>query len=306
VKLCGCLIQAAVALAVACAAPASLSARQVQEIELPYGGVILLGDLVVPDGAGLDEGVVLLTHGTLAHKDMELIESLQIALADRGVASLAPTLSHGLDRRRGMYDCAVPHRYLYLDALGEIGAWASWLAGQGAEAITLMGHSRGGNQTAWYAAERADERLSKVVLLAPATQAGPEYEAKAYKQRYGAALAPLLEEAEKLVAAGKGDRLISVPGFIYCENAEVSAAGFVSNYAPELRRDTPELIPAIEAPVLVIAGSLDKVVPDVPARIKPLADGTRVRLEVIEDADHFFLDFYAEDVADLVSELISE
>jgi hypothetical protein len=41
-------------------------------------------------------------------------------------------------------------------------------------------------------------------------------------------------------------------------------------------------------------------VPDVPARIKPLADGTRVRLEVIEDADHFFLDFYTEDVADLV------
>lgn len=299
-------LRVALALLFFCAGSGALQAQQVQEVELKRAGITLIADLVVPDEGALEDGVVLLTHGTLAHKDMELIETLQTALAERGVASLAPTLSHGIDRRRGMYDCAVPHRYRYSDALDEIDAWMDWLEGQGAGSITLMGHSRGGNQTAWYAAERAGPQVKNVALLAPAMGSTPETVAENYQQRYGSALAPLLEEAGKLVAAGEGAQLMLAPGFIYCEKAEVTAASFVSNYALEPGRDTAGLIPRIKSPILVITGSLDKVVPDVAERIEPLTDGERVRLEVIEDADHFFLDFYAEDVADLVVELTTE
>lgn len=298
------ILQVALALLFFCAGSGALQAQQVREVELKHAGITLIADLVVPDEGALKDGVVLLTHGTLAHKDMELIETLQTALAERGVASLAPTLSHGIDRRWGMYDCAVPHRYRYSDALDEIGVWVDWLEGQGAGSIALMGHSRGGNQTAWYAAERAGPQVTNVVLLAPAMGNAPEAAAENYRQRYGSALAPLLEEAGKLVAAGEGEQLTLMPGFIYCEKAEVTAASFLSNYAPEPGRDTGGLISRIKSPVLVITGSLDKVVPDVADRVEPVTDGARIRLEVIEDADHFFLDFYAEDVADLVVEFL--
>ncbi len=285
---------------------ASLQAQEVREVEVAHAGVTLIADLVIPDHGSLTEGLVLLTHGTLAHKDMELIGTLQTALAERGVASLAPTLSHGIDRRRAMYDCTVPHRYLYSDALDEIGAWMNWLEGQGAGLVTLMGHSRGGNQTARFAAERGGSQIRNVVLLAPAMGRTPDVVEDNYWQRHGAKLAPLLEQAEKLIAAGKGTEMMTVPGFIYCKNAKVSAASFASNYASDDSRDTVKLVSEIKVAVLVIAGSADEVVPDVTTRMEPLVDAVQVRLEVIEDADHFFLDFYAEDVADLIVGLPTE
>ena len=53
-------------------------------------------------------------------------------------------------------------------------------------------------------------------------------------------------------------------------------------------------------PILVIAGSLDTVVPEVPDRFLPLVDAGSVVLEIVDDADHMFLDFFAEDAADSV------
>ena len=282
------------------------SAQEARELELPYDGLTLLGDLVVPDDGALEGGIVLITHGTLAHKDMELVEALQGVLAERGVASLAHTLSLGLDRRRGMYDCAVPHRYLHEDALGEIAAWADWLRARGAGPITVLGHSRGGNQVAWYAAARADARIARVVLLAPATGSSAQDRESNYRARFGAELFPVLAKAQALTAEGKGEVMMKVPGFLYCADAEASAASLVSVYGPEPRRDTPVLIPKIAQPTLVIAGSADTVVPDIAERARPLADGVQVRLAVIEDADHMFLDFYTEDVADLIAEFVAE
>ena len=63
---------------------------------------------------------------------------------------------------------------------------------------------------------------------------------------------------------------------------------------------------ALTMPVLVIAGSADTVVPEVPGRMEAIADGERLRLAVIDDAGHMFLDFYAEDAADLIAEFIAE
>jgi len=62
-------------------------------VELEINGALAFGDLVEPDGGAGYKGVLLITHGTLAHKDMEIIEALQSALAERGVASLAHTLT---------------------------------------------------------------------------------------------------------------------------------------------------------------------------------------------------------------------
>ena len=55
----------------------------------------------------------------------------------------------------------------------------------------------------------------------------------------------------------------------------------------------------------MIAGSADTVVPHVAERVRPLADGKKIQLRIIEDAGHLFNDFYIEDAIGLVAEFLS-
>ena len=57
----------------------------------------------------------------------------------------------------------------------------------------------------------------------------------------------------------------------------------------------------------MIAGSKDEIVPDIPERIGPIAETQgNVALEVVEGADHFFRDLYAEDAADLIANFVRQ
>jgi pimeloyl-ACP methyl ester carboxylesterase len=234
---------------------------------------------------------------------MEIMQSLQAALKDRGISSLSMTLSLGLDKRRGMYDCATPHTHRHTDAVEEIGAWLGWLQSQGVAKVALLGHSRGGNQSARYAAVHPEAALTAVILVAPQTWSDA-YAAEDYQKRYGKALAPLVEQARQIEAAGKGGSLMEHVDFVYCPDSSATAAAFLSYYAPDERMDTPHLIPEIKAPVLVIAGSEDDVVTGLVEKVQPLADGKRVTLTVLDGADHFFRDLYAEEIADAVQVLL--
>jgi len=49
-------------------------------VALQYGDMILNGNLVLAEGQTLSDGVILLTHGTLAHNGMETIQGLQAVL----------------------------------------------------------------------------------------------------------------------------------------------------------------------------------------------------------------------------------
>lgn len=250
--------------------------------------------------------VVLLTHGTLAHNRMEIMATLQELLLENGVSSLAINLSLGIDDRPSrMYDCAVPHRHRHEDAVVEIGHWVEWLRGQGVERIVPLGHSRGGNQTAWYAAEHDTPGVEKLVLVAPMTWS-PEYAARDYEKRYGTPLAPILKAAGERVAAGRSDELMGPMGFIYCEDAKASAASVVSYYGPDRRKDTPTVLAKVNEPVLVFVGSEDTVVEGLEARLAPLAERGGVEVVVIDGADHFFRDLYAEELVEAVLEFIGE
>lgn len=186
----------------------------------------------------------------------------------------------------------------------EIGAWVAWLKDNGTKSVWLLGHSRGGNQAAWYAAKHGD--VDKLILMAPATGEDPAKAAATYRERFKAELPPLLEKARALVKDGKGEDMIDVPGFVYCPEGTASARSIVSYYGGGAERDTTAHIPAIKAPVLVIAGSKDTIVPDVEEKFEPLVDGEKLRLEVIADAGHMFLEFYAEDAADLIAAFVNE
>ncbi|MEQ9555846.1 MAG: alpha/beta hydrolase [Rhodospirillales bacterium] len=268
-----------------------------EEVRIKPGAQTLNAQLDLASGKALKDGVVLLVHGTLAHNDMETLKTLRGVLNDRGLNTLAINLSLAIDDRHGMYDCTAPHRHRHLDALDEISAWMDWLKSQGAGSVVLFGHSRGGNQAARFAAERGNALLTKLVLMAPATWSA-EKAAQGFEKSHGRPLAPDLTAAEALVKAGKGDQLLDKPGLLYCSTAKVAAASFVSDYRPDPRFDTPSILGEVKVPVLVMAGSNDTVIADLPAKMADKADGKRIGFKMIDGADHFFLDLYAEDVAD--------
>lgn len=280
------------------------SAASAEVVTLPYKGITLNANLEQAGTSWPGGPVVLMTHGTLAHRGMEIMAGLQGLFAERGISSLAINLSLGLDNRdAAMYDCATPHTHRHTDAVGEIGAWFAWLKAQGAVRVALLGHSRGGNQTARFAAASDDPAVTAVFLIAPQTW-NADAEAQAYRKRFGTDLSTLLARAEQLVAAGRGGQLMDGVDFLYCEDTRVSAGAFVSYYAPDENMDTPRLIPRIRAPVTVFAGSEDSVVEGLIGEVEPLVDNERVSLVVIDGADHFFRDLYAEDIADTVAETL--
>ncbi|MBK8639276.1 MAG: alpha/beta hydrolase [Chromatiaceae bacterium] len=283
----------------------SLTPVQGEEVTLEHQGLTLNANLETT-GANWPQGpVVLMTHGTLAHGGMETLQGLQSAFKDRGISSLALTLSLGLDNRHGMYECNRAHTHQLTDAVAEIGAWLGWLHDQGATQIALLGHSRGGNQSARFAAEHPEAPISALILIAPDTWNETELE-RDYRQRYGKELAPRLEQARQLVSAGRGSVMMEHLDFLYCPDTSATAAALLSYYGPDPRLDTPRLIPDIKVPVLVIAGSEDKIAAELVPKVLPLADGQRVRLTVLDGADHFFRDLYADDIGDAVRALLDK
>ena len=277
-------------------------AKGVQQVS---NGITLNANLELASGQVLGDKVILMTHGTLAHGKMEIMEQLQGLFKENELDSLSINLGLGISDRKGMYDCATTHTHKHTDAVDEIELWVNWLKKQGVKEITLLGHSRGGNQTAWYAAERVDAAINKVILIAPATWS-EQYAKKNYKKRYKTDLLPVLAKAESLVKNGKGQTLMKTAGHIYCEDAVVSAESFVSYNRPDQRLNTPSLLSKIKRPVLVFAGSKDETVKGLDKAIAPLVKKGKIELIVIEGAGHMFRDLYADDVVDGIVDYLSE
>jgi pimeloyl-ACP methyl ester carboxylesterase len=276
------------------------ASAQAEEVKTRHRGITLNGNLELADGKALDDGVILIVHGLLAHNRMELITALQRGFKGRGLSTLAINLALGVDDRHGMFDCGRLHAHRPADALDEIDAWVGWLKTQGATDIILLGHSQGGAQVARYAVERREPAIGSVVLLAPATF-DPERVAAAYEQRFGAPLAPLLARAEELLRSGRGETPIDQIGFLNCTNATATASSVVGWYAPSPRRNTPTLLPRMKQRALVVAAGADEVVPDLTLQLGTLGTLRTLTVDVIDGADHFFRDLYAEDAVDTIA-----
>ena len=271
-----------------------------EEVTLPFNGITLNADLEGVNEGNLEQ-VVLITHGTLAHKDMEIIQSWQELLADEEIPSLAINLSLGLDNRKGMYDCATEHSHKHTDAIDEINVWVEWLTEKkGAESIILAAHSRGGNQTAWFSNQINNDNIKGQILLAPQTWSEDE-EKSSYEERYKQPLAPILANALQQ----KTDNNLNKTDFIYCEDTEVKASSFISYYQPDNRFDTPTLLKKATIPTLVIAGSEDTTVKDLAGAMESINNSLVTTLE-IEGADHFFRDLYMDEVIEYSLEFMEQ
>lgn len=273
-----------------------------KDVQIKHHGLMLNGYLELAEGKTLKDGIILMLHGTIAHGRMEIQSVLQALLKEHGINTLAVSLGLGLDNRKGMYDCATPHNHKHTDALDEIAAWSQWLKGQGVVNISLLGHSRGGNQVAWYAVEHDDPAINSLIMLAPTIQPpGTQY-----RESFNKTVADVLAKAQAMVKAGNGDTWMERTDFLYCKDAKVTAASFVDYYRPDERFNTLTLMPKIKQPILAFIGSEDTVVKGFAQEAKPLAAKyPHITLKVIDGADHFFRDLYAEEVAEAITEFVS-
>jgi pimeloyl-ACP methyl ester carboxylesterase len=274
------------------------------EVSVMHNGLKLTANLEMAEGKTIKDPVIVLTHGTLAHNKMEIISQLQNLLKENQYSSLAVNLGLGISDRKGMYDCATTHRHKHTDAVEEIGLWVHWLKAKGADNLVLMGHSRGGNQTAWYAAENYDAAIKKVVLIAPATWT-EAYASAGYKKQYKKDLMPILKNAQDLVSQGKADTVMAGIDHIYCPSTSVTAESFVSYYQPDERFDTPYLLDKIKQPVLVFAGSADTTVKDIEPKVGPMVVAGKIDLSVIDGAGHMFRDIYMDDLVEQTVEYLN-
>lgn len=275
-----------------------------KEVFIDHKGLTLSANLNLSGNKKLEDGLILLLHGTLAHNNMETIKNLAIVLNERGFNTISINLALGINKRKGMYDCNIPHRHKHLDALNEISAWLKWLSSKNAQNIILLGHSRGGNQVTRFAAEIKNTSIKKLILLAPATWNKGSAEIT-FEKNHNRPLEKILAKAENLIRKGKGKEVMPGIGILSCPKADVTAASFASYYRPDPRLDTPSILMELNTPTLIIAGGKDIIVRDLIKKVKKLTNGPTLQLAVIDDANHFFLDLFAEDIADLIEKFAS-
>ena len=157
------------------------------------------------------------------------------------------------------------------DAAAELAVWRDWLIERGVTQVVLLGHSRGALQMAEYAAAEPSTAEAVVLLAPPAPPDGRH--AERYRARFDDDLAARVREAEALVAADRGDETLTGVGFLYCDDARVTAAAFLSYYGPAAPSDVRDFLRDSARPVLVIAGSEDEISAGLPAAIADLAAG---------------------------------
>lgn len=272
-----------------------------ERVEIERDGLTLFGFLETV--APAEEGIVLMLHGTLAHGQMEVMQGVQQLLSDQGMNSLAVNLSYGIDRREGMFACDQPIRHGLEDHFGELDAWLGWLSAAGYESVHLFGHSRGGNQVARYWSERSPAAVQSLMLLAPSTF-DPERAADNYGRVSALPLQVRLDQAQELLRMGQPETLIEDARFLYCESLSVTPQAFLGYYRIESDHDTPTVITDNGISTLVMIGSEDDVVPELPARMAALGDSPIRTTVTIDGADHFFRDFFADDVVEAMMDFI--
>ena len=263
---------------------------------------------------GEGTSVVILLHGTLAHNRMEIIATISELLSDDyGVAVLAPNLSLDDTSRMGdavqtstkSYDlltaCDIDHTHTFMDGAKEISLWVEYLTTKGFENIVVSGHSRGGRQASAYLAEYPRIPAVKAGVLIASGMSHNEQNQENYKKDSGIDLQPLLAKA----ATQSPDQFIGVPRFIYCDNPRVTAEAFIAEYAEDPVHSAPLNIAKVtDIPVLAIGGTEDTVVTDLEGDFADIADQPNLTIEMIDGADHFFRDLYADDVASLIADVV--
>ena len=277
-----------------------------EEVTTEHDVLTVLGNLeMAPEKSLTSDEVVLIVHGSLGHHRMEIVSAMQELMRERGVSSLAITLSLGVERRRGMLDCSAEQDHRHEDGVDEIHTWVKWLKAKGATNIVLAGHGRGANQAATYASQsRMDKAVHKLVLVAPSVQTF-ETADRQYFLRYKKILRDEYARAEQLASQGEAQSFMNGVGFLDCPDAKVSAGAFIDYYAANPKLFTPNLLPSVKIPTLVIGGASDLQEPELAGAMQKLSGQGNIVFEEIQGADYYFRDAAADELVGRLAEFLN-
>ena len=256
-------------------------------------GVINGGAMFMPPKAAARPVAVIWVHGWGTNFYDPSYARIGRALAERGVSMLS------INTR--MHDLGTSATYVsgrrvrgggYWGVTSEqtrdIAAWVEVAAAHGFERVVLVGHSAGWPAVAAYQAASRDPRVAGVVLASgPVQPLRPPDDAA------------LIKQATQLVADGKGDDLLRLPGRSF--PSFISAATYLDQVkTPPALLDifgvssTDAAITSITCPLLAFFGTRDDVGGDadlavVKATSRRLENGpSRITTATIARGDHMY------------------
>ena len=270
---------------------------QAKPISISINDLKANGELI--ESEDKEQPFFVILHGTFGWHGMEITKTLQQMLGDEGYGSIAFSLTLGESNRSGFFDCShliVSH---HQDAQTEIDHWVKKANQLGYQNIALIGHSRGGAQVASYLVNHS-KNIHSAYLLAPMTWVKSDVN----KQYDSTSKAPLNQLITKAKANPK-THLNNLP-VLHCKNAVATPSAFISYYDESPQKNTPTLLKKITLPTTVFLGEQDSLTPDFLKQKSLLQNNKQVTIKMIEDADHFFRDFAAEDVVSHIIDQVSE
>lgn len=238
------------------------------------------------------ESIALLLHGTRGHKNLELISSLRESLINIGIDSLSINLSYGIkDRNNDFLPCDIHHQHTVKDSLEEIKLWYDFVNQKGYTKVYLIGHSRGAVDILNFYLNVSDNlaNLESIFLLAPIIDS--DYDNKInYQKNYNVNIESIdIKDNIKI-------------NFMGCENALVSGKTFKSYYYNSETKSLSDALKSSTARTTIITGSEDQITPDTYDVVQDLLSKNKnIKLFKIDGADHFFRDFYFDDLIEIIS-----
>ena len=238
------------------------------------------------------ESIALLLHGTRGHQNLELISSLRESLLDIGIDSLSINLSYGVeDRNNDFLPCDIHHQHTVKDSLDEIKLWYKFISNKGYTKLYLIGHSRGALDILNFYLNERDDLMNPDIIFLLAPIIDSDYD---HKINYQA------NHNIDIESINIKDNL-SI-NFLGCEKALVSGKTFKSYYYNPETKSLTEALESSSIQIRVITGSEDTITPNTHQAVQDLVSVNKnIRLFQIEDSDHFFRDFYFDDLMEIIS-----
>lgn len=266
-----------------------------ETVKLDFEGLTVSGNYIEGDA---DKPVFVILHATWQHHTNELPSYMQQLLDFEGYSSLAFSLSLGLDDRQLAINCDETPTVLgtHQQALDELNLWFDWLAEQGHERFILVGHSRGGAQSALFQAQVQYPGVEQLILIAPATF---DYERTA-QQFENNFRVPLADQIDYFKGLENQIDPITESALLYCFYANTSAETFLSYYEPEPEKHTPAILTQVDIPTKVFLGTDDDLSHRFIAYEDEFMTKDNVSIYWIEGAGHFFRDLYTDDIVEEV------
>jgi pimeloyl-ACP methyl ester carboxylesterase len=255
-------------------------------VSIPTATKPLDGAYYEPEGRK-PAGAVLLFHGNTMNFYYGPPRFLPPALTELGLACLAfNRRGHDIMSTRDSRDAEGAAYQTAAEAIADNRTAGEWLGARGFAHPIVIGHSHGGMLAVRHA---ADHPQTPALVLLSAHRGGKGLVPGGSKAGLlaGDKFDEIVAQSKALVAAGKPNQLILMPGWWYV----VTAAGFLDML--ENLPDVIELAPKVKSPTLYVRGDQE------PAGLYPAEEfksraGAECTIEIPANCNHFYVGREAE------------